>query len=321
MTHTARTHRAGSPRSWWCRRRGTLAVAAALLLLWAWTVLHTQLAVLAVVLAVTAAAVCVFRFCPAAAAGVGVASAASAAPLVGSLLVVAQQRPGGASIVAALTGWILTGPIPAMVAWAGRPALTRRVVDAALGSLVLLAGAVPVTLGAYSFAALLLLGSLTAATAVILGRRRSALRRRLDELPTANGWTELARRRLPGGAAVDHLLVGNGHAVAAWTAEQVTAAALTAAAVRAAQVADVLHLPPSRVQPALIVDRAPPDAPFRQVATPTVSADVAVLGSVQDLDALARAAPRRRRGQRRALLAAAALPTAPLNRAGSRVAG
>jgi hypothetical protein len=299
------------------RRRPAVLVAGVLLLAWLWVVLGSDLPLLLTVLAAAAGATAGLRRRPEYAAGVAVAIGTAAAPAVTCLIVMTEQAPGAADVVAVLTGYILVAPIPAMLAFSRRPTVIRRPVNALLGSLILLLGTVPVVMiGDRGDGAPMLAGALLVSGATVWIRQQRAGHALVADLPVEDGWTDLGTRTLPDGTTVHRLLLGRGHAVAAAHSGTSTPgpAALDRAVHRAITVADTLGLPASRVQPVLLTGTGA-GLQRRVVTTGQATASVIITGTA-GLSAVTGTAPRCWTATRRPLLTAAVLPTT--SHAGSR---
>ncbi len=301
------------------RQRSTVLIAAAVLLWWLSLVLGPDLPWLLTAAAVALIAVWVLRKHRAIAGCVAIAAFTAAAPAVTSVILIDRQVSGAPDVVAVLTGYIMVAPVPALVACTLRPALVDRPVNTLLGSAVLLLGAVPlVVLGDHGEGAAVLIAALTTSVAVVWYRHRRAAAALLAALPLVNGWTDLGPRTLPDGSRIDRLLLGDGHAIACSTITTSTALEedFLAAARTAAATAAALGLASGRVQPVVLTDQERPGIERHLVNDGEVAALVIVTGQSHVGDVI-RLAPRRRVGDRRAVLTAVLLPV-PTSRAMAR---
>lgn len=291
------------------------AVATLLLMWWCGLVLGPDLPALLLVVTVALVAVWMVRYRRAAAACVGIAAGTAAVFAVTCVVVVDRQGGGATEVVAVLIGYLLVAPIPALVACLQRPvSLVSAPVSTLVGSGILLAGAAPTVLagGGDGLDSVVLVTGLVTAVAVIVLRHRRAAAKLTDPLPTLHGWTDLGGRRTSGGTRVDRLLIGAGHAIVCTRLAgrgPVTDRAALEAVRRAAAAAQALGLIPHRVQPVILTTTAEKDTVRRHLVN---DGDVAASVLVVRPDQLCRVialAPARRPGHRRAVLAAALLPT------------
>lgn len=300
------------------RGRAPAAVVAALLLLcWCGLVLGPDLPVLLLVVTVAMVAVWMVRYRRAAAACVGIAAGAAAVFAVTCVVVVDRQGGGATEVVAVLIGYLVVAPIPALVACLQRPvSLVSAPVSTLVGSGILLAGAAPTVLagGGYGLDSVVLVTGLVTAVAMIVLRHRRAAAKLTDPLPTLHGWTDLGGRRTPDGTRVDRFLLGAGYAIVGTRLvddRPVTDRVALAAVRRAAAAAQAVGLAPHRVQPVILTTTAGKDTVRRHpVNDGDVAAAVLVVRPHQLCRVIAQA-PARRPGHRRAVLAAALLPTIP----------
>jgi len=295
------------------RNRPALIVGAVLMIVWCWFVLGSDFPLLLAVLATAAGGVWVLRRQRDVAACMAIGTVAAAAPTVACLVVMghAADSTGAADVVAVLTGYILVSPIPTLLAFLQQPPVISRPVNALVGSVILLLGAVPVVVfGDHGDGAPMLAGALLVSGATVWIRQRRAGHALVADLPVEDGWTDLGTRTLPDGTTVHRLLLGRGHAVAAARSGTPTPgqAALARAVHRAGTVADTLGLPASRVQPVILTGTGT-ERQRRVVTTGQATASVIITGTA-GLSAVTGTAPRRRWiATRRPLLTAAALPT------------
>lgn len=298
-------------------RTPAVAAAAGLLLWWCSLVLGPDLPALLLTATVALVAVWTVRHRPGVAACAGIAAGTTAVFAVTCVVVVDRQTGGATEMVAVLVGYLLVAPVPALVACLQRPVLVSAPVSTLLGSGILLAGAAPTVLAgaAYGLDSVVLVTAAVTAVAVIVLRHRRAGAKLTDPLPTVHGWTDLRGRRLPGGAQVDQLLLGAGHAIVCTRLgdRPVTDRSALAATRRAAAAAQAVGLAPHRVQPVILTTTAENDSARRHLVN---DGDVAASVIIVRPDQLCRVigqAPARRPGHRRAVLAAALLPTTPIS--------
>jgi hypothetical protein len=294
-------------------RTAAVVAAAGLLLWWCSLVLGPDLPALLLMFAVVLVAVWMVRRRRAVAACVAISAGTAAAFAVTCVVVVDRQHPGGTEVVAVLIGYLLVTPVPALAACLQRPALVSAPVSALIGAGVLLAGAAPTVLtgAASGLDSVVLVTTLITAVAVIMLRHRRAGAKLTDPLPTVHGWTDLRGRRIPGGARVDQLLLGAGHAIVCTRLgdQAVTDRAALAAVRRAYATAQAIGLARRRVQPVILTTATEKDTLRRHLVN---DGDVAASVIIVRPDQLCRVidqAPARRTGHRRAVLAAALLPT------------
>jgi hypothetical protein len=292
------------------RQRSTVLVAAAVLLWWFALVLGSDLPWLLTAMAVAVIAVWVLRKHRAIATCVAIAVFTAVAPVIASVFLIDRQVSGAPDVVGVLTGYILVAPVPALVACTLRPVLVDRPGSTLLGSAVLLLGAVPmVVLGDHGEGAAVLIVALTTSVAVVWYRHRRAAASLLAALPLVKGWTDLGRRTLPDGSRIDRLLVGDGQAIVCSTITTSTCDEedFLAAARRATATAAALGLASGRVQPVVLTDQENPGIERHLANDGRVAGSVIVTGQ-RRLGDVIRLAPRRRRGDRRAVLTAVLLP-------------
>jgi len=295
------------------RNRPTLAVGAVLMVVWCWFVLGSDFPLLLAVLAAAAAGIWVLRRQRGVAVCLAIGAVTAAVPAVTCVILVDRQVSGAADVVGVLTGYILVGPVPALVACALRPVLVTAPVNALLGSGVLLLGAAPgVVFGDHGEGAAVLIAALTLSVALIRYRHRRAATALLAALPAVNGWTDLGGRTLPDGSRIDRLLIGNGQAITclATTASTVSEKRSLAAARTASAAAAALGLSGARVQPVILTEHETPGMHRHLVNDGDLAASVIVTDRSR-IEDVTRLAPRRRRHQRRTVLTAALLPPGP----------
>jgi hypothetical protein len=301
------------------RDRPTLIVGAVLMIVWCWFVLGPNFPLLLAVFATAAGGIWVLRRQRDVAACVAIGTVTAAVPAVTCVMIIGREVSGAADVVAVLTGYILVAPVPALVACTLRPALVHRPINTLVGSAVLLLGAVPmVVLGDHGEGAAVLIVALTTSVAVVWYRHRRAAAALLAALPLVNGWTDLGSRTLPDGSRIDRLLVGDGQAISCSTITTSTCleADFVAAARRAAAAAAALGMAGGRVQPVILIEQENPGIGRHLVNDGKVAASVILTGQ-SHLGDVIRLAPRRRMGDRRAVLTAALLPV-PTARAVTR---
>lgn len=299
-------------------RTPAVAAAAGLLLWWCSLVLGPDLPALLLTATVVLVAVWMVRYRQAAAACAGITAGTATVFAVTCVVVVDRQGGGATEVVAVLIGYLLVAPIPALVACLQRPeSLVSAPVSTLVGSGILLPSAAPTVLagGGYGLDSVVLVTGLVTAVAMIVLRHRRAAARLTDPLPTVHGWTDLGGRRTPDGTRVDRLLLGAGYAIVGTRLvddQPVTDRVALAAVRRAAAAAQAVGLPPHRVQPViLLTTTGEKDTVHRY---PVNDGDVAASVIVCRPDHLCRViaqAPARRPGHRRAVAAAALLPTIP----------
>ena len=330
MTHRPGNHRAGDQpapdsrrarslarlqRSW-CGRHPLMIASGGLLLMWCWAALGPGLPYLLTFLAVLVVLGWIVRRRRDILASLVIVAAAVAGP--GVLLVIEASHHAALvnASAAVLTGYMLAAPIPTLFAWTGRPVVTSRPIGSLLGTAVLLASAAPVAIwGDHGDGTTFLVAGLVGGVGVVWVRHRRAVSRRIDAaLATAarrswdlaDGWCDLGTRMLPDGEKV-HLLLGAGNVVAA---HRVTSSVGDGQARRAVRrsiaLAAALRTSPTRIQPVLLDDNQAGEQ-ARHVTVVEASATV-VYTAPSGLSALTAAAPRRR-GHRRLLATASALPT------------
>lgn len=300
-------HRIGGSR--WGRRPAVL-LAAALMLMWAWAILGPNLPFLLILLLVASAAIWTMRHRRDIAYSLGIAAVTAAAPAAAVIAFAASEAGSAPAAAAALTGFIMTAPLPTVTAWILRPPILSRPRNALVGSLVLLLGAVvALAVDGRGVDGPVLVASLGASTGLIWVRNRRAVLRRLKDLPrTGDGWTYLGRRVLPNGDEIYQAVIRRGYAVAATltTASSVSSGALTRSVNRALGLAGALGLPTSHVHPVLVAPRITTGYGAHQVSAPGGRATVLVAAPT-DVLTIARLAPNSRRRYRRCLYTAAAL--------------
>ena len=297
-------------------RTPAVAAAAGLLLWWCSLVLGPDLPALLLMAAVVLVAVWMARYRRSDVVCASIAAVVVTMFAVAGVLVVDRQSDA-TDVAAVLIGYALVAPIPALVACLQRPAsLVSAPVSTLIGSGILLAGAAPTVLAGHGYGldSAVLVTVLVAAAAVIVLRHRRAAAKLTDPLPTLHGWTDLGGRRTPDGTRVDRLLLGAGHAIVCTRLigdRPVTDRAALAAVRRAAAAAQAIGLAPHRVQPVILTTTAGKDAVRRHLVNDgDVAASVLVVRPDQLCRVIAQA-PARRPGRRRAVLAAAMLPTVP----------
>ena len=293
----------------WGRKPVTL-LCAGLLLMWGWAVLGPDLPFLIILLALAATAMWILRHRRDIAYSVGIIACTAAAPVIVVLLMASAGASGTPAVAAVLTGYILAAPLPTLTAWALRPPITSRPRSALLGSLLLLIGAVPVTVfGDHGFGTSVLVGSVAAACGLVWVRHRRALARRLMHLPVRrDGWTDLGARVLPAGSELHKVLVRRGYVVAATltTGKIISPGALRRTMNRAIDLAAAAGVPPTRVQPVLFAPRATSGTGHHHITAGGATGTVLVTASPDLLDITA-LAPRSHRRGHRCLLTAATL--------------
>lgn len=302
-----------APRQEWLRRRRpALALTTALLLTWWWVVLGPTMLVLAGGLATAAGATWLVRRRRALAASIVIAAITTAVPGLLAVWIVSTAPADAPTVAAVLTGHIIAGPIPALLAWTRRHPTDRRLVDTIIGSALLLVSTLPIALfGDHGFGTAALLAGLISVAAWNWRRQRTTDPAPGHLLDDAD-WTDLGPRKLPSGEIVDQVLVGPGLALLG-TRREPRSSVLEHVVDQAAQLAADLHLPPGRLHPVLIDPHATPPIRWQPVNTPTASCAVAITGP-DDLYALAHTIGGRARRAGRALrlqLAALPVPTQP----------
>ena len=293
------------------RHRTTGVIAAVLLLWWLYLAVGANLPWLLAGLGAVLTAVWVTRARPQIAVCALVAVVTATVPAVACLILIGRQVINAADVGAVLTAYVIAAPVPVLVACALRPALVNAGVNALLGSVVLLLGAVPcVVLGDHGEGAAVLIAALTSSVALIWYRHRTAAGALLTGFPLVNGWTDLGPRVLPDGSLVARLLVGNGQAITCSTPTppEATEQHCLAATRTAVATAAAVGLSGARVQPVVIVPDNETRGIQRHVVNDgTVAASVVVTGW-QHLEDVTRLAPRRYLTHRRVLFSASLLP-------------
>jgi hypothetical protein len=298
-------------------RAPAAAVATLLLLWWCGLVLGPDLPVLLLVVTGTLVAVWMVRHRPAAAACAGIAAGTATVFAVTCVVVVDRQSGGATEVVAVLIGYLLVAPIPALAACLQRPvSLVSAPVSTLVGSGILLASATPTVLagGGYGLDSVVLVTGLVTAVAMIVLRHRRAAAKLTDPLPTLHGWTDLGGRRAPDDTRIDRLLLGAGHAIVGTRLvddQPVTDRVALAAVRQAAAAAQAVGLPPHRVQPVILTTTAEKDSVRRCLVNDGDVAAAVIIARPDQLCRVIAQAPARRPGHRRAVLAAALLPTIP----------
>ena len=300
------------PREWLRGPRPAMASTAALLLTWWWVVLGPNMLVLAGGLATAAGAAWLVRRHRALAASIVIAAITTAVPGLLAIWIVSAAPADAPTVAAVLTGHIIAGPAPALLAWTRRHPTARRLVDTIIGSALLLVSAVPIVLvGDHGFGTAALLAGLISVAAWNWRRRRTTNPTPFTVVDDT-GWTDLGPRELPCGEIVDQVLVGPGLALLG-TRRAASSSELQHVVDQAAQLAAHLHLPPGRLHPVLIDPHATTPISWQPVNTSTASCAVAVTGA-DDLCTLAHTigGPARRADRKlRLQMAALPVPTQP----------
>lgn len=309
------------PRRRWYRSPVVIGTGV-LMLIWCWITIGVQTLVLLGLLAVLAGTVYLVRRRRDILACIVIAVVATAAPGV-AIILIASSTGSPPAAAGVLTGHILAGPLPTLVACMLRPVLPSRPLNAAAGSAILPLGAIPSIIGA-PLGAVMLIASLTAGCGLIWGRHHRALTASLQDVPELpSGWVDLGHRKLPSGRVVAHLMVGRGHAICALstTASTISPGALNRAVDAAVETARSIGLAPSRVQPVLLAPAVSTSSPrTRSAASHNASAQVPVVDNLAQLYAMTISAPATRLRRRGAVFRAAALPAnSALPRSGRRL--
>lgn len=291
------------------RHRPALILTAGLLLTWWWTVLGPTTFTLLGFTAAATLGVWLVRRRRALAASIAVAALTALLPGALVIWTVDNAAANAPATAAVLTGYLLAGPVPALLAWTRRFPATHRLADTAVGSVILLVSMIPVAIaGDHGFGTAALAAGLTGAGAWTWLRRRRALRDNLDTHPTHQGWTDLGPRVLPDGHVVDQVLVGHGRALLV-TRTRSSPGALRSVVDQAEQLAAALQAPATRLQP-VVIDLATDLLTWRAVDTATATATVPVLPPAQ-LTALTQGLPARTHRAPRVLLQQLACLPAP----------
>lgn len=310
VRYGTRAHRL-LPHAWISapRHRPALILTGGLLLTWWWVVLGPNTLTMLTSAALAVTGVWMLRHRRAAAASMTIAAVTALLP--GALVIWTIDGAGAdaPATAAVLTGHLLAGPVPALLAWIRRFPVSHRLRDTLIGSGILLCSVIPVAVvGDHGFGTAALLAGLTGAGGWAWLRRRRELSQCIADLPARQGWTDLGPRVLPGGTVVDRVLVGFGWALLA-THIRPTPAALCSVVQQAEQLAIALRVPAERLQPALL-DRTAEAPTWLPVQTRTATAAVPVLHPDQLL-ALAETLPARTHRTTRAMLEQLAALAAP----------
>lgn len=297
-------------------RTPAVAAAAGLLLWWCWVAVGPNLPALLLVVIVVLVAVWMARYRRTDVVCASIAAVTVTVFTVAGVLVVDRQS-GATDVAAVLIGYAVVAPIPALLACLQRPALlVSAPVSTLIGSGILVAGAAPTVLAGrgYGLDSAVLVTVLATAVAVIVLRHRRAAAALTDPLPTLHGWADLGGRRTPEGARIDRLLLGAGHAIVGTRLigdRPVTDQAALATVRHAVAVAQAIGLAPHRVKPVILTTTTEKDTVRKHLVNDgDVAASVLVIQPDQLCRVIAQA-PARRPGHRRAVLAAAMLPTIP----------
>ena len=292
-------------------RWATRCIAAIILLSWLWAALHDQLWFALAFLSILVAVGWVVRFRRDILASIVTVLLTAAILALLVIRAVNSQAPGADAVAAVLTGHIIAAPVPTLVAWTLRPTLISRSVNSVIGSTILVLAAAPVVVWSdHGYGTAILIAALVTSCSVVVCRHRRAWARRTVDLPvTADGWTDLGRRIVPSGTT--RLFVGHGHALTALTVsvEPITPRLLHRAMQHSVDAAAAIGLPACRVQPVVITLHEHAELGARAVSTSRGAATV-LIASPGQIPSIQSLAPCRRWGaHRRALYAAAALPS------------
>lgn len=288
--------------SWLRGSRPALLLTGFLLITWWWVILGPNALVLVAGLTVAAAGVWTVRRRRAFAASILVAAITTAVPGALAIWIVSNAPADAPTVAAVLTGHLLAGPVPTLLAWTRCCPAAHRLTDTIIGSALLLASVIPVAcFGDHGFGTAALLAGLVSVAAWNWRRQRTARTHPQGNMPTDHdrGWTDLGPRVLPSGEIADKVLVSRSLALLA-ARRRPTPAGLRHAVDQSEQLAADLHLPPGSLHPVLIDPGADASPRWHHVDTPSASCDVAVVDS-DDLRTLAESLGPPPRGRTRAL--------------------